>query len=566
MSKTPNRWIGLVFIAMAISLVIIDGTIVNTIFPAIIADLSLSSSEVQWVQESYVLVFASLLLIWGTIGDRIGRRKLLIIGIFVFTAASIWAGFSTDATSLIVSRIAQGVGGAMVLPTTLSLVNATFQGKERGIAFAIWGSTIGGMVAIGPVLGGWLATDFDWRWAFNINAPLGLIIIIGLLIFATESKQTQRQGNLDWLGAGISVIMFSTLVFGLIEGRAYGWWQVNPANLFAIGDFKWPATGISVIPVSLAIFAISTVLFVLWERSREKAQKSVILDLRLFSISSFRNGSIAAGIISMGEFGLLFAIPLWLQNVQGLSAISAGLVLLWLAGGAFFASAVISRLSGVLSATNAVRIGVLLELVAVAGIAFIASTEGGWQGIAPFLAIYGIGVGIATAQLTGVILADVPIEKTGQASGSQSTVRQIGSALGIAVLGTVLFTSTQASIETRIVNLPSLSVLADTARADLALQIAQPVADSAGAAIVAVPQFLTSQGVPENVANEVTLAAANGFTDGMKATGWTAAFFLLLGLASTYNLGTKSKLVATAAKPRAKAAPKAKPKTKADAE
>ena len=551
---------------MAISLVIIDGTIVNTIFPAIIADLSLSSSEVQWVQESYVLVFASLLLIWGTIGDRIGRRKLLIIGIFVFTAASIWAGFSTDATSLIVSRIAQGVGGAMVLPTTLSLVNATFQGKERGIAFAIWGSTIGGMVAIGPVLGGWLATDFDWRWAFNINAPLGLIIIIGLLIFATESKQTQRQGNLDWLGAGISVIMFSTLVFGLIEGRAYGWWQVNPANLFAIGDFKWPATGISVIPVSLAIFAISTVLFVLWERSREKAQKSVILDLRLFSISSFRNGSIAAGIISMGEFGLLFAIPLWLQNVQGLSAISAGLVLLWLAGGAFFASAVISRLSGVLSATNAVRIGVLLELVAVAGIAFIASTEGGWQGIAPFLAIYGIGVGIATAQLTGVILADVPIEKTGQASGSQSTVRQIGSALGIAVLGTVLFTSTQASIETRIVNLPSLSVLADTARADLALQIAQPVADSAGAAIVAVPQFLTSQGVPENVANEVTLAAANGFTDGMKATGWTAAFFLLLGLASTYNLGTKSKLVATAAKPRAKAAPKAKPKTKADAE
>jgi EmrB/QacA subfamily drug resistance transporter len=566
MSKTPNRWIGLVFIAMAISLVIIDGTIVNTIFPAIIADLSLSSSEVQWVQESYVLVFASLLLIWGTIGDRIGRRKLLIIGIFVFTAASIWAGFSTDATSLIVSRIAQGVGGAMVLPTTLSLVNATFQGKERGIAFAIWGSTIGGMVAIGPVLGGWLATDFDWRWAFNINAPLGLIIIIGLLIFATESKQTQRQGNLDWLGAGISVIMFSTLVFGLIEGRAYGWWQVNPANLFAIGDFKWPTTGISVIPVSLAIFAISTVLFVLWERSREKAQKSVILDLRLFSISSFRNGSIAAGIISMGEFGLLFAIPLWLQNVQGLSAISSGLVLLWLAGGAFLASAVISRLSGVLSPTNAVRIGVLLELVAVAGIAFIASTEGGWQGIAPFLAIYGIGVGIATAQLTGVILADVPIEKTGQASGSQSTVRQIGSALGIAVLGTVLFTSTQASIETRIVNLPSLSVLADSARADLALQIAQPVADSAGAAIVAVPQFLTSQGVPENVANEVTLAAANGFTDGMKATGWTAAFFLLLGLASTYNLGTKSKLVATAAKPRAKAAPKAKPKTKADAE
>ena len=564
MSKTPNRWIGLVFISMAISLVIIDGTIVNTIFPAVIADLQLSSTEVQWVQESYVLVFASLLLVWGTVGDRIGRRKLLIIGILIFTAASIWAGFSTDASSMILARIAQGIGGAMVLPTTLSLVNATFQGKERGIAFAVWGSTIGGMVAVGPVLGGWLATDFDWRWAFNINAPLGLIIIAGLLIFATESKQAQREGKIDFVGAGISVIMFSTLVFGLIEGRAYGWWTVNEGSNFAIGDFKWPATGISVIPVSLAIFVISTVLFVLWERSREKAQKNVILDLRLFSISSFRNGSIAAGIISMGEFGLLFAIPLWLQNVQGLSPISSGLVLLWLAGGAFLASGVGGALSGKLSATNAVRIGVLLELIAVAGIAFIASTAGSWQGIAPFLALYGVGIGLATAQLTGVIMVDVPMEKTGQASGSQSTVRQIGSALGIAVLGTVLFTSTQASIETRIVNLESLSVVDAPARQMLAETIAKPVADSAGAALESIPSYLTSQGVPQLIAYDVKLAAADGFTDGMKATGWAAAFFLLLGLASTYNLGTKAKEVATVKKPRAKAKPKTEAKTKAE--
>jgi EmrB/QacA subfamily drug resistance transporter len=553
MSKTPNRWIGLVFISMAISLVIIDGTIVNTIFPAIITDLRLTSTEVQWVQESYVLVFASLLLVWGTIGDRIGRRRLLIIGILIFIAASVWAGFSTDAASMILARIVQGIGGAMVLPTTLSLVNATFQGKERGIAFAIWGSTIGGMVAVGPVLGGWLATDFSWRWAFNINVPLGIIIVIGLLIFAAESKSTLNQGKIDFVGAGISVIMFATLVFGLIEGRTYGWWEVNSANQFAIGDFKWPTAGISVIPISLVIFVISTVLFVLWERKRAAAEKSVILDLDLFHIGSFRNGSIAAGIISMGEFGLLFAIPLWLQNVQGLNAISSGMVLLWLAGGAFLASGVGGALSGKLSPVNAVRIGVALELVAVAGIAFIASTQGGWQAIAPFLAVYGVGVGLATAQLTGVIMTDVPMTKAGQASGSQSTVRQIGSALGIAVLGTVLFTATQASIETRIVDLPALSVLDEQNRQILAEQISKPVSDSAGAAIIAIPQFLTSQGMPQEVANEVTIAAAEGFTDGMKATGWAAAFFLLLGLASTINLGGKTKREKTAAKSKAAA-------------
>ena len=540
-AKTPNRWIGLVFISMAISLVIIDGTIVNTIFPAIIADLKLSSTEVQWVQESYVLVFASLLLVWGAIGDRIGRRKLLIIGILIFVAASVWAGLSTDAATMILARIVQGIGGAMVLPTTLSLLNATFHGKERGIAFAVWGSTIGGMVAVGPVLGGWLATDFDWRWAFNVNAPLGVIIVIGLLIYATESKVPNLVGKIDFVGAAISVVMFSTLVFGLIEGRTYGWWNVNEANPFVIGSFEWPSTGISVIPVSLLIFAISTFLFVLWERKRQSQDKNVILDLDLFHINSFRNGSIAVAIISMGEFGLLFAIPLWLQNVQGLSAVSAGLVILWLAGGAFLASGAAGALNGKLSPLNTVRIGVLLELVGVAGIAFVASNAGGWAGIAPFLFLYGIGVGLATAQLTGVILAEVPMAKIGQASGSQSTVRQIGSALGIAVLGTVLFTATQISIENRIMDIKSLSVIDETSRQELATQIGKPVSDSAGAAIAEIPGFLTSQGLPQQVADEVTLAAKEGFTDGMKATGWAAAFFLLLGLGSTYGIRTAAK-------------------------
>lgn len=540
MSKVRNRWIGLVFISMAISLVIIDGTIVNTIFPAVIKDLALSSTQVQWVQESYVLVFASLLLVWGSVADRIGRRRLLVIGILIFIAASVWAGFSTDAASMILARIVQGIGGAMVLPTTLSLVNANFQGKERGIAFAIWGSTIGGMVAVGPVLGGWLATDFDWRWAFNVNAPLGLIIIAGLLYFVAESKQAQREGGIDLVGAAISVVMFATLVFGLIEGRTYGWFEVNPANRFELFGFKWATTGISVIPVSLLISAIFITIFVLWERKRERAHKNVLLDLGLFQVASFRNGSLAAMIISMGEFGLIFALPLWLQNVEGLNAVSSGIVLLWLAGGAFLASGVGGALNGKLSPVNAIRIGVFLELIGVAGIAFVASTEGGWAGIAPFLTVYGVGVGLATAQLTGVIMVDVPVEKTGQASGSQSTVRQIGSALGIAVLGTVLFTATQTAIEERVSEVPAIAEMSPMMRDNFGKQIAQPVVETSGAIIPVLADELGQVGVPEDVAKQVVAAAGEGFTDGVKATGWTAAFFLLLGLASTFGLGSSA--------------------------
>ena len=535
MTKVRNRWVGLVFISMAISLVIIDGTIVNTIFPSIINDLGLTSTEVQWVQESYVLVFASLLLVWGSLADRFGRKRLLNIGIIVFILASVWAGVADSPSALILARVIQGIGGAMVLPTTLSLLNATFQGKERGIAFAVWGATIGGMVAVGPVLGGWLATDFSWRWAFGINLPLGILILAGLAYYVSESKAPQRAGGIDFIGAAISVVMFSTLVFGLIEGRIYGWWEVNPNNQFMIGDFSWPTTGISVIPVSLLIFVISAAVFVLWERKREAQKKNVLLDLGLFKINSFRNGSIAALIISMGEFGILFAIPLWLQNVIGLSPISSGLVILWLAAGAFLASAIGGALSGKLPPARAVQIGVGLELIGVLGVALFASTEAGWITLAPLLFLYGIGIGLATAQLTGVIMVDVPMTSTGQASGSQSTVRQVGSALGVAVLGTLLFTGTQVSMEQRLGDLevPSSqsAVLVDA------------VVDSAGSVIPELTDGLVAQQVPQALAEEITIAAGEAFTDGAKLAAWSAAGFLLLGFASTFYLGSRTKKV-----------------------
>lgn len=197
-----------------------------------------------------------MLLVWGSIADRFGRRRMLIIGLVIFVLASVWAGVTDSAEAMILARIVQGLGGAMVLPTTLSLVNANFQGKERGIAFAVWGATIGGMVAVGPVLGGWLTTvdwKFDigsvvvetWRWAFAINLPLGVLVVAGLLYFINESKQEQRAGGIDLVGAVISVFMFGTLVFALIEGRV-GWRNANLAFPLQVGKIKnrlWQVCG-----------------------------------------------------------------------------------------------------------------------------------------------------------------------------------------------------------------------------------------------------------------------------------------------------------------------------------
>lgn len=536
MASTRTRWIGLLFISMAISLVIIDGTIVNTIFPEIIKELSLSSTEVQWVQESYVLVFASTLLIWGSLADRVGRRRLLVIGILIFIASSVWAGSADGASSLILSRIVQGFGGAMVLPTTLSLVNATFQGRERGIAFAVWGSTIGGMVAVGPVLGGWLATDFTWRWAFLINVPLGVLIVVGLVLFVIESKAPGEKKSLDWIGAALSVLFFGPLVFGLIEGRVYGWWSVNEKNAFSLGGFSWPSEGLSVIPVALTLAVVAGVLFVLWEIRRQRKDLGVLLDLNLFRIASFRNGSLAALIISMGEFGLIFAIPLWLQNVMGMTPIGAGLVLLFLAGGAFVASGIGGALSGKLPPARAVQIGVLLEIVGIVGFGLVASTETGWVAIAPFLFIYGVGVGLATAQLTGVIMVDVPMEKTGQGSGSQSTVRQIGSALGIAVIGTMLFAGTGTSLENRLDDLGVTS--------SIQAGVVDAVVDSAGAAIPQISDSLLTMQVDQTTADAVQSASGEAFTDGARIAAYFAAGFLVLGFLSSFRLGRSAKVVA----------------------
>ena len=221
-----RRWLGLVFISIAVSLIIVDSTIVNVAIPSIVDDLGITSTEVQWVQEAYTLVFASLLLVFGSLADRFGRRRMLIIGVVVFALSSVAAALATSGGVLILARLVQGVGGAMVLPSTLSLINATFRGRERGIAFAVWGSTIGGMAALGPLLGGWLTTDFSWRWAFGINVPLGIIIIVGVLFTVAESRDDGVQ-RIDVVGAILSVITCAALVFALIEGRSYGWWETE---------------------------------------------------------------------------------------------------------------------------------------------------------------------------------------------------------------------------------------------------------------------------------------------------------------------------------------------------
>jgi EmrB/QacA subfamily drug resistance transporter len=510
------RWVGLLFISIAVSLIIVDSTIVNVAIPSIVDDLGIDSTQVQWVQTSYTLVFAALLIPFGTLADRIGRRRLLIIGVAVFTVASVLAGISADGPLLIAARIVQGVGGAMVLPTTLSLINAGFRGKDRGIAFAIWGSTIGGMAALGPLLGGWLTTDFSWRWAFGVNVPFGVLVIVGVILTVRESA-ADRHERFDIVGALLSVLAAGSLVFGLIQGRSMGWWTPEAS---ISGVWTLP---ISPIPLAFLVALLGIVGFIAWERSLTRRGAATMIPLDLFSISSFRNGNIVAMLISLGELGLLFVLPMWLQNVLRYSALQAGFLLLALAIGSFLASGAVSGLSKRLSATAILRVGVALELIALLVLGLTLRSDSGWPQLAALLFVYGLGLGLASAQITNVVLADVPVEQSGRASGTQSTSRQIGSALGVATLGTLLFSSISVHLA------DALSTLPPEARDG----IVDAVTDSAGAAIPAL------QDDPSTA--RIGALAADAFTGAASTASFGAAVFLAVALLASFFLGRRSR-------------------------
>ena len=512
------RWRGLVVISLSVAIIIADATVVNVAIPTIIKDLHITTADAEWITSVYSLVFAALLITVGRLGDLHGRRRMLLIGIVIFVLASVGCALSQNGPELIAARVVQGVGASMLLPATLSTLNATFTGRDRAIAFAVWGSTIGGMAAVGPLHGGWLTTTYSWRWIFGINVFVGAVIVAGLFAYVRETREPATLPGLDVPGTLLSIVGLGGVVFALIEGQRFGWWS---ASARAHDDLGWSASLSPVVPVA-AVAVLALAAFTLVERARQRSGRVVILDLALFAIPSFRNGNIAAAIVSLGEFGLLFLIPLYLQNILGLSAVRTGVVLLALAGGSFLAAPAAPALTGRLGARTVVRIGLVLEIVGIVGIALSAAVPASAWRFVPWLLVYGMGVGMATAQLTSVILADVPVAKSGQASGTQSTSRQIGSALGVAIIGAVLVTTLSSSATSRLAD-AGVPPAARTALVDAATT-------SAGAAIAG----LRAEQGPDAPA---VLALERAYVDATRTVGLIAAGFLVLGLLASLSLG-----------------------------
>ncbi|MEK9665418.1 MAG: MFS transporter [Candidatus Nanopelagicales bacterium] len=512
-------WLALVALLLGVSLIVLEGSIVNVLIPTIVDDLGIDRTSVLWVTSIYSLVFAALLITFGVLSDRIGRKRMFMIGTAIFVAFNLLAGMAQNGDMLILARAGEAVGGAMMLPTSMAIINVNFRGHMRAAAFGLWGAVFGGMAAFGPLLGGWLADVASWRWAFYINIPLGIISLIMVWKIIGESRGEDRR-RLDLAGVLMSSLGLGLIVFGLIEGQALGWlWLITTWDL---GPISLTPGDLSPVPMALGFGAFLLLLFVITQSARAKQGKSVLMDLSLFRIRRYGYGNVVATLVSLGEFGVLFALPLWLQAVQSFSPLQTGALVAILGVGAVLAGGAARHVSAMIGATRLVRLGMVLEIIGIIGVLLLLSVDRSAWWLALPLFVYGVGVGFDTAQLTNVILEDVPPQRSGGASSVTSTLRQVGSTLGSAVLGTVLFISLGLALQNDLaVNQPDLSQ-------DQRTQIVDQVVDSSGEAIIPLEQ---QQGMAD-IAQE----AKESYTHAVKIMAGVAGGAMVIGLIASFGL------------------------------
>ncbi len=427
------RWIALVFIALGLAIVIIDNTVLNVAIPYILRDLNASFDGIQWVISGYALIIATLLITVGKLGDVWGRKKVFLLGTILFAVGSFVASISQNILVLFFGEaLIEAIGASMMLTSSLVLLVSEFQGRERAVAFGVWGSVAGASATIGPLFGGFLTTYYSWRWSLRINVVIALIAIIGS-IFIKESFGEKGE-EFDFLGVLFSGIGLFCLIFGFIEGQRFGW--ITPISDFTLLGWHWPLS-ISIIPFVFNIAIIFLLAFIGWEFYLEDMGRMPLLRMSLFTNRTFNIGLITLFILALGQFGAFFIFPLYLQNVLGLTAFQTGLV--------FISSSIVILFIGPISGFLASRIGpkwiISLGMFFLAFgtywlVQSIAVAISPWS-LTPPLIVFGLGIGMSSAQLTNIILSGVPVSFSGEASGVNATIRQVGTSIGIAIIGVI---------------------------------------------------------------------------------------------------------------------------------
>jgi EmrB/QacA subfamily drug resistance transporter len=421
-AEENRKWWTLAAVSFGLFMIMLDNTIVNVALPSIQRSLDLKISELEWVVTGYALTFGALMLTGGKLADLLGRRLIFVVGLAIFTLSSLACGLAGSASLLIAARVVQGVGAAMMNPSTLSIITVTFPPRQRGTAIGIWAGVSALALAIGPLVGGLITEHINWNWIFFINVPVGAIAIVAAYAFIDESRDTSQEQRPDFPGLISSALGLFALSYALIEANTYGWTSGRILAAFVIA-------------------AVALVGFVLFERH----QRLPMLDLSLFRNVGFTGANSVMLLVGLAMFGVFFYVSLYVQQVLGYSPIEAGASFLpWT-----LLIILIAPQAGRLSDRIGPRPLVTSGMAVLAGSLFVFSRLGvhaSFWGLLPGMLLGGIGMSIAMAPTTAAAMSSVRADKAGVGSAVLNSMRQVGGSLGIAVMGAIVASGVSSSL------------------------------------------------------------------------------------------------------------------------
>jgi EmrB/QacA subfamily drug resistance transporter len=395
-------------------MIMLDNTVVNVALPSIQRDLAVGLSELEWIVTGYALTFAALMLTGGKLADLLGRRLVFVIGLAIFTLASLACGLAESGEFLIGARIVQGVGAALMNPATLSIISATFPPHQRGTAIGIWAGVSALALAIGPLVGGLLTEHIDWSWIFFVNVPVGVLGIVASFLFIDESRDTSAEQRLDLPGLLTSGIGLFALTYGLIEANSYGWTSARIVGAFALAA------------VALAAFLVL-----------ERRQRLPMLDLSLFRSGTYAGANLVVLLVALAMFGVFFYVSLYMQNVLRYSAVEAG--------ASFLPMTVLIILLAPIAGKTSDRIGsrwLMTAGMALLGIQLLyfsrLGTDETFWSLLPALLIGGVGMSLTMTPSAAAAVRAVPVDKSGVGSAVLNAFRQVGGSMGIALMGAIV--------------------------------------------------------------------------------------------------------------------------------
>lgn len=516
-----RKWGSLIVLSLALAIIVIDTTLLNVSIRAIIIDLKTDIQSMQWVITAYSLMLAAFTITGGRLGDLFGRKKMFMVGAIIFALGSFIASISASVGTMIWGEaIIEGIGAALMMPATSSLLVSSFKGRDRAIAFGVWGGIAAAAAAVGPILGGYLTSNYSWRWGFRINIVVVAVLLIGSYLIK-ESRDTEEKPTLDFVGIGLSALGLLGVVFGIIESSRYGWLQAKES--FTIGSFTLSSIGDFSITVPAMIWGIIfIVIFILWEMRMDKKGKTPLVSLSLFKNKQYSLGVITTGIMSLGQTGIFFSLPIFFQAVKEMDAFHTGLGLLPLSislfTGALFSAFIVKKIHPKTLIITGLIINVIAYIVLLLSLNIDATP---WS-LAPGLLIYGLGLGLVIAQINNMTLSAVSVQEAGEASGVNNTFRQVGSSLGSAIIGAVLL-STIATNMTQ--GIKDSRALPEAAKLQIIEKVAQQSSSfefGGGAA--------SQDNMPLPIKTEILQISRESTVAGNKSALMYAAIFAFFGL------------------------------------